>query len=41
MATFTTDVVSNLGFLIMREHKFLAFDYEYIFQPEPEGMFPE
>ncbi|HEY9795334.1 MAG TPA: cobyrinic acid a,c-diamide synthase [Leptolyngbyaceae cyanobacterium] len=41
MATFTTDVVSNLGFLIMRDPKFLAFDYEYIFQPEPEGMFPE
>lgn len=41
MATFTTDVVSNLGFSIMRDQKFLAFDYEYIFQPEPEGMFPE
>jgi hypothetical protein len=41
MATFPTDVVINLGFLIIRDQNFLVFDYEYIFQPEPEGMFPE
>ncbi len=41
MATFTTDVVINLGFLIIRDRKFLKFDYEFIFQPEPEGIFPE
>ncbi len=41
IATFTTDVVINLGFLIIRDRNFLVFDYEYIFQPEPEGMFPE
>jgi hypothetical protein len=41
MATFTTDVMIHLGFSIIRDQNFLVFDYEYIFQPEPQGMFPE
>ncbi len=41
MATFTTDIVINLGFLMIRDRNFLKFDYDYIFQPEPEGIFPE
>jgi hypothetical protein len=39
MATFTTDVVINLGFSILREPNYLVFDYEYIFQPESKGIF--
>lgn len=41
MATFTTDVAINLGFSIICDRNSLKFDYEYIFQPEPEGIFPE
>ena len=41
MATFTTDVVIDLGFSIIRDENFLVFDYDYIFQPEPEGLFPD
>jgi hypothetical protein len=41
MATFTTDVVINLGFSIIRDPKFLVFDHGYIFQPEPDGIFRE
>ncbi len=39
MATFTTDTVTNLGFLIIRHLNFLVFDYEYIFNSEPEALF--
>jgi hypothetical protein len=41
MATFTIDVVIELGFSIIRDPNFLVFDYEYIFQPEPGGIFPD
>ena len=41
MVTFTTDIAINLGFSIICDRNFLKFDYEYIFQPEPEGIFPE
>jgi hypothetical protein len=41
MATFTTDVVMNLGFSLIRDPNFLVFDYDYIFQPDPEGLFLE
>ena len=41
MATFTTEVVINLGFSIIRDPKYLVFDYDYIFQPEPEGIFTD
>jgi hypothetical protein len=39
MATFNTDTVTNLGFLIIRHLNFLVFDYEYIFNSEPEALF--
>jgi hypothetical protein len=39
MATFLTDVVIDLGFSIIRDPNFLVFDRDYIFQPEPEGIF--
>lgn len=39
MATFTTDTVKHLGFLIVRHLNFLVFDYEYIFSNEPEKIF--
>jgi len=39
MATFNTDTVINLGFLVMRHLNFLVFDYEYIFESEPELIF--
>ena len=41
MATFTTNVVIDLGFSIIRDPNFLVFDYDYIFHPEPEGIFPD
>lgn len=40
MATFTTDQVSNCGFAIMRHVKSFRFDYEYIFNPAPDDIFP-
>lgn len=39
MATFTTDVVTSLGFSIIRNVDYLVFDYEYIYNPEPENVF--
>jgi hypothetical protein len=39
MATFTTDTVKHLGFLIVRHLNFLVFDYDYIFSDEPEKLF--
>lgn len=41
MATFPTDIVIDLGFAIIRDPNFLGFDYEYIFHPEPDGIFPD
>ena len=39
IATFTTDTVTNLGFSIIRNFNFLVFDYDYIFNSEPESLF--
>ncbi|MDY7013747.1 MAG: cobyrinic acid a,c-diamide synthase [Cyanobacteriota bacterium] len=39
MLTFTTDIVSYLGFAIVRNLSHLNFDYDYIFQSEREGAF--
>ncbi|HBL13056.1 MAG TPA: hypothetical protein DD379_16990 [Cyanobacteria bacterium UBA11162] len=39
MSTFTTDKIKTLGFLIIRNLDFLTFDYDYIFDPEPECIF--
>lgn len=39
MVTFTTDVVSYLGFSIVRNLRHIPFDYDYIFQPEQEQAF--
>ncbi len=39
IATFTTDIVTNLGFSIIRNIDYLVFDYEYIFDLEQEGVF--
>lgn len=39
MATFTTDTVKHLGFLMIRHLNFLVFDYAYIFSDEPEALF--
>lgn len=35
MATFTTEVVSNFGFAVIRTSNAFQFDYNYIFAPEP------
>jgi hypothetical protein len=40
MATFSTDTVIELGFAILRNFHALVFDYDHIFTPEPEGIFP-
>ncbi|HEY9821519.1 MAG TPA: cobyrinic acid a,c-diamide synthase [Candidatus Sericytochromatia bacterium] len=39
MATFTKDTVTQLGFIIIHHLNYLVFDYDYIFNPEPEGIF--
>lgn len=39
MATFTTDVVIDFGFSIIRHLQSFTFDYDYIFQPEQESIF--
>ena len=39
MATFTTDLVSHLGFSIIRNPNYLNFEYDYIYQTEAEGIF--
>ncbi len=36
MATFTTDIVTTFGFSIIRHANSLVFDYEQIYQPEPD-----
>jgi hypothetical protein len=40
MATFATDVVSHLGFTMIRHPQSLNFDYDCIFQPEQDLIFP-
>ena len=37
--TFTTYTVTNLGFLIIHHLDFLVFDYDYIYNSEPEVIF--
>ncbi|HEY9596785.1 MAG TPA: hypothetical protein V6D33_03865 [Cyanophyceae cyanobacterium] len=39
IATFTRETVSTLGFLIIHHFDFLIFDYDYIFNYEPEYIF--
>lgn len=41
MFTFSTEVVSNFGFSIIRHPDSLVFDYEYIFQSEKDGIFTQ
>jgi len=40
IVTFTTDIVSSFGFSIIRHPESLVFDYDYIFRPDPENIFP-
>jgi hypothetical protein len=39
MATFTTEATINFGFTIIRHPNSLHFDYDYIFEPEPDAIF--
>ncbi|MGQ4647182.1 cobyrinic acid a,c-diamide synthase [Lyngbya aestuarii] len=39
MATFPTHKVAKLGFFIIYNPNFLVFDYEYIFNSDPESIF--
>ncbi|HAG83895.1 MAG TPA: hypothetical protein DCL61_22785 [Cyanobacteria bacterium UBA12227] len=39
MYSFTQDTITNLGLLIIRNLNFFVFDYEYIFNAEPECIF--
>ena len=39
MATFSTEIVSNLGFSIIRNPSYINFDYEYIYKSEQEEIF--
>ncbi|NEO83736.1 MAG: cobyrinic acid a,c-diamide synthase [Spirulina sp. SIO3F2] len=39
MVTFTTEVVSHLGFSIVRNIRPVPFDYKYIYQPEGTQIF--
>lgn len=39
MATFTTEATISFGFAIIRHPNSLAFDYNHIFEPEPEAIF--
>ncbi|WP_017304175.1 hypothetical protein [Spirulina subsalsa] len=39
MATFVTDEVSNLGFIIVRNTQPVPFDYDYIYKPDEENIF--
>lgn len=41
IATFTTDTVSTFGFSIIRHSNWLTFDYDYVFTPEQEVIFPQ
>lgn len=39
MATFTTDIVTDFGFSLMRNIKCFNFNYDYIYAPEAEEIF--
>lgn len=39
IATFTADVVTSFGFSIMRHPNALTFDYDYLFNSDPEMSF--
>lgn len=39
MATFTAEITCNFGFTVIRHPNSICFDYDYIFQPEPEASF--
>jgi len=39
MATFTTELVTNFGFSIIRHSQSLVFDYNYIFNTDQEAIF--
>jgi hypothetical protein len=39
MATFTTEATANFGFTIIRHPNSLSFDYDYVFEPEPDAIF--
>ncbi len=41
IATFTTEIVTELGFYLIRHAGFLLFDYDYIYAEEAEGIFPQ
>ncbi|MGA7936346.1 MAG: cobyrinic acid a,c-diamide synthase, partial [Kovacikia sp.] len=36
IATFPTEITTNFGFSIIRHSNSLVFDYDYIFEAEPE-----
>lgn len=39
MATFTTNIVTDFGFALMRNIKCFNFNYDYIYSPESEELF--
>lgn len=41
MATFTTDITTSLGFSIIRNLRSLSFDYDHIYRPEQDLIFPQ
>ena len=41
MATFTTNIVIDFGFYLIRHVSYLFFDYDYIYNLEQEGMFSQ
>lgn len=41
MATFATEFTINFGFTIIRHPNSLCFEYDYIFEPEPDAIFPQ
>lgn len=40
MATFTTEVVCEFGFSVIRHPNSLSFNYDYIYSPEQDEIFP-
>ncbi|NJL01472.1 MAG: cobyrinic acid a,c-diamide synthase [Spirulinaceae cyanobacterium SM2_1_0] len=38
MVTFTTDMVSNLGFSLVRGIRSVPFDYNFVYRPEEENI---
>lgn len=41
IATFTTEITSNFGFSIIRHPDAMMFDYDYIFKPDQDEIFPQ